>query len=314
MRYLLLWVIAILLTGCGTENGHETVTESTDSTSQDGKPKLMGWGDLMGRPLPSTSHSITYGDRESDIVDVWIPDGNGPHPVVLMVHCGCWQKAIADRTLMNYAAEDLRQNGMAVWNIEYRGVDEEGGGYPGTFEDVSKAVDVMRDYAGTFNLDLNNVVGFGHSAGGHLVTWLSARENLPKNSPLYDPNPLPLVGVVNTGGLADLEASAPVTQASCLADIIDTLTGLADESRADVFADTSPSELLPSGTTIISVNGDSDRIAPSELGIGFTEKALEAGDEARFVQVKNTGHVELISPQTEAFETQTILLKDLLGL
>ena len=314
MRYLILLSCALLFTGCAADSGTQTVTEKPETITETATPKLMGWGDLMGRPLPSTPHSITYGDRKNDVVDVWIPDGEGPHPVVLMVHGGCWQKAIADRTLMNYAAEDLRQNGMAVWNIEYRGVDEEGGGYPGTFTDVSNAADAMRSYAAEYQLDLDKVAGFGHSAGGHLVTWLATRKNLPADNPLYSADPLPMVGLINTGGLADLEASAPVTQASCLADIMDTLTGLPDDSRSDVFADTSPSELLPGGTTIISVNGDSDRIAPSELGLGFTEKALKAGDTARFVQVKNTGHVELISPQTEAFETQTEILKELLGL
>ena len=32
----------------------------------------------------------------------------GPHPVVLMVHGGCWQTEIADRTIMNWIADDLQ--------------------------------------------------------------------------------------------------------------------------------------------------------------------------------------------------------------
>ncbi len=32
----------------------------------------------------------------------------GPHPIVLMVHGGCWQTEIADRTIMNWIADDLR--------------------------------------------------------------------------------------------------------------------------------------------------------------------------------------------------------------
>ena len=71
-----------------------------------------------------------------------------------MIHGGCWQKEIADRTLMNYAAEAVRLEGFAVWNIEYRGVDEKGGGYPGTFMDVALAADALRDNAERLNLQL----------------------------------------------------------------------------------------------------------------------------------------------------------------
>jgi acetyl esterase/lipase len=104
----------------------------------------MTWADLLGREPVSPSHSVQWGEGATDIADLWLPDGAGPHPVVLMVHGGCWQKEIADRTLMNWAAEDLRKRGLAVWNIEYRGVDEDGGGYPGTFLDVQSRPDTRR--------------------------------------------------------------------------------------------------------------------------------------------------------------------------
>ena len=44
---------------------------------------------------------------------------------------------------MNWLAEDLRRRGIAVWNIDYRGVDRPGGGYPGTFQDVAAAADAF---------------------------------------------------------------------------------------------------------------------------------------------------------------------------
>jgi len=40
---------------------------------------------------------------------------------------------------MDRMAEGLRQQGWAVWNIECRGVDEPGGGYPGTDLDAGTA-------------------------------------------------------------------------------------------------------------------------------------------------------------------------------
>lgn len=277
-------------------------------------PDLMSWPDLTGQPLPSASTSVRTGPLDTDVVDVWLPEGEGPHPTVLMVHGGCWQKAIADRTLMNYAAAALRDEGMAVWNIEYRGVDEAGGGYPGTYQDVARAVDALGAYGPALGLEVSNVVAIGHSAGGHLALWAAARPKLPETSPLYEADPLAIKGVVNVGGLADLEASAPVTQAGCLADIMNKLTGLPIGERANVFADTSPAEMLPLGVRQVSLNGANDKIAPPVLGKAYSEKAGAAGDPAVYVEIPRTGHVELVAPGTAAFDAEIAILQDMLGM
>ncbi|MFN7054046.1 alpha/beta hydrolase family protein [Hyphomonas sp.] len=265
---------------------------------------LMTWPDLTGRPRPEPSMAVRWGDGPADTADLWLPEGGGPHPVVVMVHGGCWQKSIADRTLMNWMAEGLRQEGWAVWNIEYRGVDEPGGGYPGTFLDAGAAADELLTRASDFNLDLSRVTGIGHSAGGHLILWLAARSRLPEGSALAVPDPLPFRGVVVSGGLADLEASRPVTLASCLDAIYDQLTGSVSAQRPDPLADTSPARLLPIGVPFVSVHGREDRIAPPALAEALTEKALTAGDAAVTIIVESTGHVELVAPDTEAFRRQ----------
>lgn len=326
-RHLAMLMTAGLLAAACTSAANEEATGMTDpgretkeATSADApaaeaaQPTLMSWPDLTARPLPMPTQTIQLGpDPDINIVDLWMPEGDGPHPVVLMIHGGCWQKAIADRTLMNYAAEALRQDGLAVWNIEYRGVDEPGGGYPGTFLDVARAVDALEARGGSLGLDTGRVAGFGHSAGGHLAVWAAARANLPETSPLHAGAPFLFSGVVNSGGLADLEASAPVTQPGCLADILVSLTGEPTTGRPDVFSDTSPAELAPIGARIVSVNGALDRIAPPQLGQAVTKKLVSAGGEASFVEVPAAGHVELIAPGTQAFDVEVAQLKALLG-
>jgi hypothetical protein len=61
---------------------------------------------------------------------------------------------IAD--LQNTAAlsSALTSIGIATWNIEYRRIDNAGGGCPGTFEDVANAVDYLRVLAMSYPLDL----------------------------------------------------------------------------------------------------------------------------------------------------------------
>ena len=275
--------------------------------------KIMTWADLAARPQPTPSVEVKWGEGETDIADIWLPEGRGPHPVVVMVHGGCWQKSIADRTLMNPMADALRNQGWAVWNIEYRGVDEPGGGYPGTYFDVGAAADELIERADAWNLDLGRVTGIGHSAGGHLVLWLAARSRLPDSSPLSVSNPLRFRGVVVSGGLADLEASRPVTAPTCLDAVYDQLTGLPSPERPDPLADTSPARLLPIGVPFVSVNGSEDRIAPPLLGDGLTRKAEAAGDSASLVVVPASGHVELVTPGTQAFDIQSQILSDFIA-
>ncbi len=265
------------------------------------QPALMTWVDLTSRPRPAPSHEVRLGERPWQVAEAWIPNSPGPHPTVIMVHGGCWQKAIADRTLMHWAAEDLRRRGLAVWNIEYRGVDEPGGGYPGTFLDAAAAADALRVHGPSLGLQTARVAAFGHSAGGHLALWLAARHRLPAASPLWRADPLRMDFVVNSGGLADLEASAPITEPSCLAEIMDRLVGAPRDSP---FADTSPAELLPIAAFQLIVNTPNDLIAPPILGRAYAARAAAAGDPQSYLQPEAGGHVDLIAPGSVAWEAQ----------
>ena len=95
--------------------------------------QIMTWNDLLSRPKVQPTHSIQWGEGATDIADLWLPDGAGPHPVVLMIHGGCWQKAIADRTLMNWAADDLRSvNGQIEYLLRQAVLRRKGQAAPNT--------------------------------------------------------------------------------------------------------------------------------------------------------------------------------------
>lgn len=278
-------VAGLALAGCA-------VTNNDNSRAQaDG---LMSWPDLLERPRPAPSATIAYGEDPLQVVDLWLPDGDGSHPVVLMVHGGCWQTDIADRTLMNWIADDLRRRGLAVWNIDYRGVDRPGGGYPGTFLDAAAAADALRDHAGSRRLDLSRLVAIGHSAGGHLALWLAGRPRLPEDSPLRTADPLPIPAVISLGGLPDLEEAARPPGSGCGTEIIDRLTG-------GRFDDTSVPRLAPLGVRQILINGRQDRIIPTSYAEAYAGPMRAAGDRVEVRMIDRTGHVELVAPETGAW-------------
>jgi len=273
--------------------------------------KLLTWPDLTKRPKPTPDATIDYGTDEMQKVDVWLPKGKakGPTPVVVMVHGGCWTTSIADRSLMNWIADDLRNTGVAVWNIDYRGVDRSGGGYPGTFADAAKATDQLKVSAKTFNLDTRRVLAIGHSAGGHLALWLAARPKLPTTSAVHTAHPLRIRHVISLGGLPDLEATATNADNGCGTEVVAKLVGAPTPQHPDLYADTSVPRLLPLGVKQDLVNGHEDRIIPFVMATDYIAKAEAAGDTATLHTIPATGHVELIAPETPAWaEAKRLIL------
>jgi acetyl esterase/lipase len=256
--------------------------------------ELLKWPDLLERPRPEPDATVEYGSQGMQRVDVWVPAGAGPHPTVLMVHGGCWQTDIADRRIMNWIADDLRRRGIAVWNIDYRGVDRAGGGYPGTFLDASAAADALRVHAAAYKFDLSPLVATGHSAGGHLALWLAARHRLPAGSPLRTADPIRIDSVVSLGGLPDLEEAARPPGSGCGTEVVGKLTG-------GRFADTSVPRLGPIGADQVLVNGLQDRIIPPAYAEGYAGPMRAGGDKVRVRMVDRTGHIELIAPESAAW-------------
>jgi acetyl esterase/lipase len=266
------------------------------ATSASAAP-LMDWPDLLGRPMPAATEKIAYGPGPLQFGELWLPEGRGPFPVVLMVHGGCWLSGVAKLSIMNYAAEDLRRRGVAVWNIEYRGVDRPGGGYPGTFQDVAAGADALEQIAPAHRLRLDRVIALGHSAGGHLVMWLAARNRLPDASALKVRHPLRIAGVISVGGLPDLEPEA--AQDVCGKGVIARLVGAPSPAHPNVYADTSPAELGAGPESQVQINGDDDPIAPPAFAHAYA--ARMKGARLTNIVMPATGHVELIAPGTAAW-------------
>jgi acetyl esterase/lipase len=242
-------------------------------------------------------------------VDVWLPKGSGPFPTVLMVHGGCWTTSIADRSLMDWVAGDLRAHGAAVWNIDYRGVDRQGGGYPGTFLDAAAAADALMSHAAEYHLDMHRIVTTGHSAGSHLALWLAGRPRIPSASPLHTTRPLPIAHVISLGGLPDLEATAASPDNGCGTHVVARLVGAPTPEHPDIYADTSVTRLLPLGVSQDLVNGREDAIVPYRLAIDYLAKACAAGDAVMLHTIPDTGHVELVTPDTAAWaEARRLIL------
>ena len=243
----------------------------------------------LGGPAPTAR--IAYGKEPSQFVEVFTPAGDGPYPVVVLVHGGCWWKKYGGIEQFRGVAGALVADHIAVWSIEYRRIDEHGGGYPGTYLDVAAALDLLSLHAASYHLDLTHIVAVGHSAGGLMVQWLAGRARIPPSSPLYPAHPLPIKHVVGLSSINDLRAWTDLCGFP-----VSRLTGTRPAGRPDVFADTSPAELLPNGTQTVLVNGELEHQVPPEVATRFAAKARAAGDRVETVVLAGAGHFDAVTP------------------
>ncbi|HEY5801586.1 MAG TPA: alpha/beta hydrolase, partial [Burkholderiaceae bacterium] len=168
---------------------------------------------------------LAYGAAPSQQIDVFIPAGQGPHPVAVLIHGGCWSAATAGREQLRHLGAELARDGIAVWSIGYRRANEAGGGYPGTYLDVADGIDTLRTHATRHGLDLARSVLVGHSAGGHLALWAAARGGLERGSALYRAAPYTPHTTIALAGIGDLAAFRPQIPVICGDGIAEPLLG-----------------------------------------------------------------------------------------
>lgn len=274
---------AVVVSGCGARSQSVRRPASFD--------------DILAQSRAKPDAVVSYGTAPQQFGQLWEPAGPQLHPVIVLIHGGCWQSSLPGLQLMEPMAQDLRAHGVAVWNIEYRRLGEPGGGYPGTFLDVGAAIDRLRSLAPKYHLDLSRIVLAGHSAGGQLALWAAARGKLTGSSPVYAASPVPIDKVVSLAGIDDLERYRSDGPQACGGPrVIDALVGGAGSVRQAPYADTSPAALIATRTAQIIVSGALDPIVPAIFGKAYAAKAKAAGASVFELTLPGAGHFELIDP------------------
>jgi acetyl esterase/lipase len=259
--------------------------------------KLAGYMALNG---PAPSATVRYGSAPSQYAELFLPPGKGPFPVAVLVHGGCWTEEFGGIVQLRNLAGALAARGIASWNVEYRRVDEAGGGYPGTYQDMNAALDTLAAQAGRYPLDLARLVAVGHSAGGQLVQWMAGRARIPATSPLHPAGALQVRRVVSLGGLADLRHEAALIQSSCERTTVE-LAGSPSAARPDVFSDTNAAELMPNGSSTILVTGALDSVSPPRVARDYAQRAREAGDAAEVLILPGASHYDEVAASSASW-------------
>jgi acetyl esterase/lipase len=247
--------------------------------------------DVLSRPARSPDLVMSYGDREDQVADLWLPlrGADDAPPLVLFLHGGFWRAAF-DRRHASPLAEALAAAGLAVCVPEYRRVGQRGGGWPGTFDDVEAALRVLPETVADATGGLargRNVVLAGHSAGGHLALWAAGRDRGRS------------VGiVVSLAGVCDLAECYRLGLGQGAAG---ELMGGSPDQFPGRYRAADPMTAMPTGVRSVLVHGTADDRVPWQQSRDYEAAARAAGDDAHGVLLPEVGHFELIDPLSAAW-------------
>jgi acetyl esterase/lipase len=251
---------------------------------------------LVDQP-PRPTARIAYGEDPSQFGDLRLPIRPGRSPLVIFIHGG-YYRARFGLDHASFLCHALTMAGLATWSIEYRRLGNPGGGWPGTFQDILQGITFVRNLAAHHPLDLDRVLLMGHSAGGHLALWAASAHRVPADSPVHEPNPLPLRAGVSLAGLTDLRWAWELQLSH---GVVGELLGGDPEQVPERYAVCSPLELLPAGLRQVVLHGMVDRAVPHEMASRYHAAATAAGDEASLILLPNIGHFEPIDPRSDVW-------------
>ena len=262
--------------------------------------RMIQYSELTTAEAPPADHRLAYGQDVLQFGELRLPAGTDPVALIVFIHGGCWRSQF-DLKHVAPAAAALAKEGFATWTIEYRRVGDPGGGWPGTFDDISRAVDHVRALALQFpRLDTTRVILMGHSAGGQLALWAASRKQNETTGIFRSSKPpLPIVGVLGLAAISDL-AEYGAAPGGCNS-AVTPLMGGTFATFPDRYHAVSPMDRSPIGVRVGLVHGDADPIVAVEQSRKLIARERAGGASPELTIVPGAGHFELVAPQSEAW-------------
>ncbi len=155
---------------------------------------------------PPTIGDVPYltVDGETLGLDMYIPKGQGPFPVVVYIHGGGF--IAGDRGEGVVWAPYLLSWGYAVVSVDYRLAPQHP--FPAAIADVQCALAWLGQHGAEYRLDPQRLALAGQSAGGHLAALAGMANEATDPAPPWQPScgqgPFPIRAVISHSGPMDL--------------------------------------------------------------------------------------------------------------
>ncbi|WP_433384511.1 alpha/beta hydrolase fold domain-containing protein [Actinoplanes sp. CA-142083] len=210
-------------------------------------------------------------------LDLHVPPGEGPFPVVLWVHGGGWMTGSRVWTVDQRFHERMVARGYAVADVDYRLARE--ATYPAQQADIEAAIRWLRHHAGALRIDPERFAVLGESAGGQLAAVAA----------LTGSGDTAIQAVIIWYGPADLSTlrnqDDPFTAPAIL------LGGPLAERTAFARLASPLHHIHPDAPPFQLVHGTEDKIVPFAEATGFAEALRAQGVRCDLLPIEGAGHV-----------------------
>jgi alpha-L-fucosidase 2 len=228
---------------------------------------------------------IEYGTAsgESLKLDASVPEGNGPWPVVILVHGGGFtagdKSGGPKKGYMAPMHEPLTKAGFAWFSINYRLAPKHH--YPAAVEDLETAIRWVKAHAAQYHLDLSRIALAGESAGSEMVAMAVMRADestrVAAVIPFYLPADL-LEDPIKTG-VINPSRSALIGR-----------TEFNDESRALLRAASPMYFIKPGLPPFLLAHGTADQSVPYHQSVDMQAKLRAAGVPCELLTIPGGVH------------------------
>jgi acetyl esterase/lipase len=247
---------------------------------------------------------LRFGDRPRDYAELRVPKGDGPFPLAVIWHGGCWKQGVADTAYMAALATRWQEKGVATLNVDYREVGD-GGGWPGSFNDWQRATGLIFIAADSHPIDLERVTLVGHSAGALPALWLAADRG--PDGPIGALRPVKARAAIVLDGPGDVGAERAAFDALCQFSAVDPFMGGTPAETAARYAAISPRSSAPQLEDVLFVQAKLPAPSPETLAaIGA------AGAKVVTVANPDASHFDIITPGHPVYERNEAAMLEVL--
>ena len=238
----------------------------------------------VGAQAVTELHDVVYRtvDGISLALDIYLPDGPGPHSAILFVHGGAWHTG--DKRRLASLARFFAERGYVGFSVSYRLALAFT--YPAPLEDLRCAVKWIRGHAADYGVDPGRIAAVGTSAGG--TWWRSSRWRRRRWGRAA-------IRGCPPGFRRPWPCSAPWTSFRRWAPRprrrVESFLGASVQEDPDLWREASPITWASSDDPpFLLIHGLDDRVVPYEESVRMAAALRRVGAEVRLVLIPGAGH------------------------
>lgn len=125
--------------------------------------------------LPLDEKDVTYANRDGKplLLDLHVPDGQGPFPAAILIHGGGFDGG-SKSTNVRPLFEPLANAGFAWFSLDYRLAPSVQ--FPQALRDIDDGIAWVKTNAPKYHINSSKIVIIGESAGGWFVNYIGTHQ------------------------------------------------------------------------------------------------------------------------------------------